>query len=326
MTIRASLRLDPAAEADRLCSEITRQVAELRRRGVVVAMSGGVDSSTCAALAARALGPGRVLGLMLPEREGGANDRDTAVGLAEQLGIDYLVEPIGSTLEAAGCYSRRDEAIHELVPGYGEGWRSKIGLGGGDRTKGRAGIVYYLTVQSPEGRTSEHRLSAAQLRQIMAATNFKQRVRKMFEYYHAERMHYAVVGTPNRLEYDQGFFVKGGDGLADIKPIGHLYKCQVIQLAEYLGVPEAIRTQVSTTATYSLPQTQEEFYFALPLAEFDVALAGYERGASPETVAAELGLDAERVAGVYRDIERRRETARYLHHVPSAPAANESRD
>ena len=76
---------------------------------------------------------------------------------------------------------------------------------------------------------------------MVAAANFKQRVRKMMEYYYADLLQYAVAGTPNRLEYDQGFFVKNGDGAADVKPIAHLYKSQVYQLAAYLGVPEEIR-------------------------------------------------------------------------------------
>jgi NAD+ synthase len=317
-TIRESLKIDPASETVRICDRVRTQVSDdLKRRGAVVAMSGGIDSSVSAALAARALGPERVFGLMMPERDGGAGDEGLATRWARTLGISYAVEPIGPVLEALGCYARRDEAIRRVVPGYGEGWRSKIGLSDGDAPAGLVGIVYYLTVQSPDGTTTKVRLPGDALRQIMAATNFKQRVRKTFDYYHADRLHYAVIGTPNRLEYDQGFFVKGGDGLADVKPIAHLYKSQVYQLAEFLGVPQEIRGQTSTTATYSLPQTQEEFYFSLPLLDFDLALAGYDRGLPPEAVAEEVGLPPSRLTAVYRDIERRRETARYLHHAPA---------
>ena len=143
--------------------------------------------------------------------------------------------------------------------------------------------------------------------QIVAATNFKQRVRKMMEYYHADRLNYAVAGTPNRLEYDQGFFVKLGDGAADVKPIAHLYKTQVYALAEYLGVPEEIRRRPPTTDTFSLPQTQEEFYFALPYAKMDLCLYGHNHGVPAAEVAAAAGSD--RGAG----------RARLQGHRPEAP-------
>jgi NAD+ synthase len=160
------------------------------------------------------------------------------------------------------------------------------------------------------------RLPAEEYRQIVAATSFKQRTRKMLEYYHADRLHYAVVGTPNRLEYDQGFFVKGGDGLADLKPIAHLYKTQVYQLAHELGVPAAVTARAPTTDTFSLPQTQEEFYFTLPSAQMDRVLYGHNAGADAGTVAAAVGLSPEQVEHAYRDIDRKRSTTRYLHAPP----------
>lgn len=311
--IRDSLRLDAAAVADAICDTLRRTVGEdLKRRGLVVAMSGGVDSSVCAGLAVRAFGAGRVFGLMMPERDSGKDDLAIAEEWARKLGIAYAVEDIAPVLEAAGCYARRDEAIRRVQPDYGPGWRSKIVLGD-DRLEGGLLSVYFLVVQSPSGETMRHRLPAEAYRQIVAATNFKQRVRKMLDYYHADRLHYAVVGTPNRLEYDQGFFVKGGDGLADVKPIAHLFKSQVYQLAEFLGVPDAVTGRAPTTATYSLPQTQEEFYFSLPPFDLDVALAGYDRGLPAAAVAAELGRTPETIEHVYQDIQRKRSTTRYLH-------------
>jgi NAD+ synthase len=136
------------------------------------------------------------------------------------------------------------------------------------------------------------------------------------EYYHADRLNYAVAGTPNRLEYDQGFFVKLGDGAADVKPIAHLYKSQVFALAEYLGVPEAIRSRTPTTDTFSLPQTQEEFYFALPYAKMDLCLYAKNHGVGAEEVGPVVGLTPEQVERVFRDIDQKRRTTQYLHARP----------
>src|SRR5260221_3517294 len=151
---------------------------------------------------------------------------------------------------------------------------------------------------------------------IVATTNMKQRTRKQLEYYHADRLQYAVAGTPNRLEYDQGFFVKNGDGAADVKPIAHLYKTQVYALAAHLGVPEEIRSRPPTTDTYSLEQTQEEFFFALPYDKMDLCLYARDRGIAPEDVAREVGITPEQVLRVFRDIDAKRKAARYLHEPP----------
>ena len=293
----------------------TQLDTRLRRRGFVVAMSGGIDSSVCAALAVRAVGPDRVFGLFLPERDSDPDSLTLATALARQLGIQSAIEDIAPVLEGAGCYRRRDDAVRMVLPEFGPGWRFKIVLPG-DRLNSNRLNVFSVVAESPEGVRHVRRLTAEAYRQIVAATNFKQRTRKMMEYYHADRLHYAVVGTPNRLEYDQGFFVKGGDGLADVKPIAHLYKTQVYTLAEALGVPANIRSRTPTTDTYSLPQTQEEFYFSLPTATMDAMLHAHDRGLDPATAASELGFSTEQVERSFREIEQKRATTRYLHLTP----------
>ena len=164
----------------------------------------------------------------------------------------------------------------------------------------------------PGGAQRTVRMPPAAYLQMVAATSFKQRVRKMMAYYHADRLGYAVAGTPNLLEYDQGFFVKQGDGAADFKPIAHLYKTQVFALAEFLGVPEEIRRRPPTTDTFSLAQTQEEFYFALPYRSMDLCLWAHDHQVAAAEVGAALGLTAEQVERVYRDIEAKRRVSRYL--------------
>ena len=307
-----SLDLDQCAST--IEAAIRRQVGELKRRGLVVGLSGGIDSSVVTCLAARALGPQRVQVLLMPERASSSESLTLGKLLASSLGTPTLVEDIAPTLDAAGCYARQTEAIRWLFPEYGEGWKNKISLPSilqSDRLN-----LSELTVESPAGERRTARMPLNVYLQLVAATNFKQRVRKMMEYYHADRLNYAVAGTPNRLEYDQGFFVKLGDGSADVKPIAHLYKSQVYALAEYLGVPEQIRQRQPTTDTFSLPQSQEEFYFAVPYRQMDFCLFGLNHGVPASEVAPVAGLTAEQVERVYRDIEQKRRTTAYLHARP----------
>ncbi|SNB46035.1 NAD(+) synthase [Geobacter sp. DSM 9736] len=309
------LRLDPERETERICSRMRAiMVNQLKRRGVVIGLSGGIDSSVTAALAVRTFGSDRVLGLEMPERHSSDDTLEYSGMAASSLGINTLREDISAILDALGFYRRYDDAIRMIIPEYGEGWKSKIVSSNVLENNGFT--LFSVVVQSPDGELIKQRLPLNCYLEIVAATNFKQRVRKMLEYYHADRLNYCVAGTPNRLEYDQGFFVKLGDGAADIKPIAHLYKTQVYQLAEYLGVPEPIRRRRPTTDTYSLDQGQDEFYFSLPYEKMDLCLYGKNNSVSPELVAPAVGLAPEQVRKVYRDIDTKRTTTRYLHLPP----------
>ncbi len=308
------LRFDEEAEVVRITAMIRAYVTRHKRKGAVVAVSGGIDSSVVAALCVRALGPERVLGLHLPESESADETVGLSRSLTDALGIDSVLEDISPVLAAAGCYRRRDDAIRRVVPDYGPGHRSKIVLP--SVVDSDALRLYSVVVQAPDGTQSTHRLTAEAYLEIVAATNFKQRTRKMLEYFHADRLNYVVTGTPNRLEYDQGFFVKLGDGSADVKPIAHLYKTQVYALAAHLGVPQEIQDRPSTTDTYSLPQSQEEFYFSLPYDRMDLCLFGKNNGLPVEDVAAATDLTVEQVNRVYRDIDQKRTSTQYLHLAP----------
>lgn len=311
----AALDIDPAVETDRITAMIRTALRDdLRKRGLVLGISGGIDSSVCAALAVRALGSKNVFGLFMPENDSDPQSLRLGQSVASTFGMDSITEDIGPSLAAMGCYERRDGFIRQVVPDYGPGWASKIVFDNALTTGGYN--ISSLVVRAPSGETSKVRLPAPVYLGIVAATNMKQRTRKQLEYYHADRLNFAVIGTPNRLEYDQGFFVKNGDGAADIKPIAHLYKSQVYQLAEYLGVPEEIRARPPTTDTYSLAQTQEEFYFALPYAKMDLCLYGLENGVAAADVGPAVGLSASQVEAVWSDIAAKRKVARYLHMPP----------
>ena len=311
----AALDIDPAVETDRITVMIRGALRDdLRKRGLVLGISGGIDSSVCAALAVRALGSKNVFGLFMPENDSDPQSLRLGQSVASTFGMDSITEDIGPSLAAMGCYERRDGFIRQVVPDYGPGWASKIVFDNALTTGGYN--ISSLVVRAPSGEISKVRLPAPVYLGIVAATNMKQRTRKQLEYYHADRLNFAVIGTPNRLEYDQGFFVKNGDGAADIKPIAHLYKSQVYRLAEYLGVPAEIRARPPTTDTYSLAQTQEEFYFALPYAKMDLCLYGLENGVAAAEVGPAVGLSASQVEAVWSDIAAKRKVARYLHMPP----------
>jgi NAD+ synthase len=312
---RDALALDAAAETERICSAVREQVLRrLRRRGAIVGLSGGIDSSVTVALCVKALGPNNVLGLLMPERESDPQSLDLGRLVAERLSVNSVLEDIAPMLAASGCYERRDGFIRRLVPEFGEGWSCKLAIV--NPLRGDGYNLTRLILQSPNGEQRTLRMPLEVYLGIVAATNMKQRTRKQIEYFHADRLNCAVAGTPNRLEYDQGFFVKNGDGAADFKPIAHLYKTQVYQLADYLGIPEEIRRRPPTTDTWSLAQTQDEFYFPLPYQEMDLCLYGMNNGIAAEDVAAAAKLTVAQVHLVWRDIEAKRKATRYLHEHP----------
>ena len=305
----------PAKEVDRIASAVRDQVlTQFKRKGAVVGVSGGVDSSVVAAICVRALGKDRVVALFMPESESAAENIELGRMLTERLGI----LPIGtgghySHSRRCGLHLSSTRRSHPaaLMPEYGEGYKCKITLP--DLLAEDRYAVFSVVVQSPTGDTKKVRLPLNAYLGILAASNFKQRARKMIEYYHADRLNFAVAGTPNRLEYDLGFFVKGGDGAADFKPIAHLYKSQVYQLAEYLDIPEEIRRRPPTTDTYSLAQSQEEFYFSMPLEQMDLCLYGREHSMEPGELAPVVGLTEDQVKRAYEMIDSKRKNARYLH-------------
>jgi NAD+ synthase len=310
-----ALRIDAAAVTQEIATAIREQVLRrLRKRGVVLGLSGGIDSSVTAALCARALGPDKVFAVLMPEQDSDPESLRLGRLMVEALGIRSAVEDVAPVLSAAGCYRRRDEFIRTLVPAFGPGWGCKVVIA--DALAGDGYNLTQLVVQSPDGAQQKLRMPLDVYLGVVAATNMKQRTRKGIEYYHADRLNYAVAGTPNRLEYDQGFFVKNGDGAADIKPIAHLYKTQVYQLATHLGIPEEIRRRPPSTDTWSLAQTQDEFYFSLPYDRMDLCLYGLNHAIPAAAVAPAADLTADQVERVWRDIAAKRRATRYLHEPP----------
>lgn len=311
---RRSLELDPAAEVERITSALKQHVlAGMRRRGGVLGISGGIDSTVVLGLAVRAFGPGNVVALMLPEKDSDPESEIFARKAAAYFGVEPLLEIITPVLDGFGCYPRRDEAIRRVVPEYdaAAGYKAKIVLPQNLLEEDTLNF-FSLTVITPQGEEISRRLPVRELNQIVAASNFKQRTRMAMLYYHAELRNLAVIGTANKNEHGQGFFVKWGDGGVDIQPVAHLYKTQVYQLAEYLGVPDEIRSRPPTTDTYSAPSTQQEFFFRLPFEVMDLLWYALEHGVPAADAAAVMGMEEIQVQRAYNDFVRKARTTDYL--------------
>ncbi len=313
---KTDIRIDAAAEAERIIGEMRRIVGQdLGKRGGVIGISGGIDSSVCLALSAKAFGPEKVLGVTMPESDSNPISAVLARKLARQYGVPYVVENMTAALAGFGAYRRRDEAMNKVFPEYDATYKAKIVLPSALGVKDRLN-VFLLTIISPEGEEKTERIPLKEFLQIVAASNFKQRSRMSMLYYHADRLNYAVIGTGNKNEHEQGFFVKYGDGGADIKPIANLFKTQVFQLAEHLGVPEEIRERTPTTDTYSAECTQEEFFFRVPFEVGDLIWYAMEKGVSADEISRELGISQEQVLHIQNDIKRKIRATEYLRSMP----------
>lgn len=310
------IRIDAGAEAERIVAQMRRVVGqEFGKRGGVIGISGGIDSSVCLALSAKAFGPERVLGVTMPESDSNPLSAILARKLALRYGVPYIVEDMTAALAGFGTYRRRDEAMKNVFPEYDSTYRAKIVLPSALGAKDQLN-VFQLKIISPEGEEKTERIPLKEYLQIVAASNFKQRSRMSMLYYHADRLNYAVIGTGNKNEHEQGFFVKYGDGGADIKPIAHLFKTQVFQLAEHLGVPEEIRKRTPTTDTYSAECTQEEFFFRVPFEVGDLIWSAMEKGIPVSEVARELALGEDQVLNIQNDIKRKIKATEYLRADP----------
>lgn len=305
------------SEAIRISENLKEDIFKvLKRKGAIIGISGGVDSSVTLGLAVKAIGSENVIGILLPEKDSSPESKEFALKLAEKFKIRTIEEDITGALDGFGCYARRDEAVANLFPEYNPvDFKMKIGIN-------QSGLnqflppVFSLTIVDRDGVEKSKKLPVKEYLQIVAASNFKQRCRMSMLYYHAERLHYAMIGTPNKHEVQQGFFVKHGDGGADIMPIAHLYKSQVYQLAEFLEIPKEIIERIPTSDTYSAEQTQEEFFFQMPFLEMDLIWYGMENGINAEIVANELNKSADEITLIYKNIERKRKTTEYLRMSP----------
>lgn len=312
---RNVLDIDCQVISNALSSFISKQLTNFKRDGIVIGLSGGVDSALCARLCVNAIGIERVVGLMLPERESASISLEYAKSESENLGIKNEIVDISSTIESLGGYNLRDKVIKQYFPEFRDGYKSKIVLPG-DILDRDSFNFFTLVIEDNMGNKRSTRLDNRGLRQIVASTNSKQRTRMLYLYRFAETHNYLVCGTTNRTENIQGYFVKYGDGGVDIEPIIQLYKSQVYQLAKFLGVSKEIIDREPSPDTFSLAVTDEEFYFRVPYDTLDLLLYAWEHNVPVAKACTVMGLDETQVRRVFRDFKAKYNITTHQRSMP----------
>jgi len=303
------------SEVNRICQFIEKHVKSMRKNGIIVGLSGGIDSALTAALCVEAVGKENVYGLVLPEKDSNNMSAIYAEKEAERLGIETKKIDITPTLEAFGTYEKRDAVIKSIFPEYNNEYKFKITLPQ-DLLQKDAFNFFTITIEERDGNFKSVRLKKDDLNGIVAATDTKQRTRMMHLYYYAELKNYLVCGTTNKSEVLQGFFVKYGDGGVDIEPLSHLYKMQVYQLAKYLGITGEIIKRKPSPDTFTCNLSDEEFYFRIPYDTLDLLLYAWENNVSFSKVCEVMDLKEEQVKRAFRDFISKYNATKHLRQLP----------
>jgi NAD+ synthase len=298
-----------------LRSFIREQVTVFKKKGVVLGVSGGIDSAVALTLCVQEFGKENVYGLLLPEKESAPSSRILGAEICESLGVSYEEVPISPILEALNIYEKKDQVLKRVCPEYDPEIHKTSLVLPNFLDQELLNVPYIRLIKDGE-TVAKHRLKAADYLELIGLQGVKQRSRMLVQYMYAEKMNYVVCGTTNKTEVVLGQYVKYGDGGVDLEPLADCYKTQIYALAKYLEVNEEIIKRPPSADTWSHYTTDEEFYWRMPMNIIDQLLYAREHKLSLELTEKNTGLPRDTIEKAWRHIARVKDTTEYIRAAP----------
>ena len=284
-----------------------------QKRGAVIGISGGIDSAVMAAICAKSIDPKQVLGIIMPEKESDPTSQILAKKVVEQYQIETKIIDITSILESFGVYSIKEQIVKEKFSNFNNNCKYRVTIP--SKISNSAGIPF-LEILDDKNKKYQFKISTSEFLTLIASSSIKHRVRMTLLYYYAEKNNFCVVGTTNKSEFLQGYFVKYGDGGTDLEPLTNLYKSQIYQIGEFLKVPNEILEKDASADIWSFNTSDEEFFYSVPYHIVDLILYARENNMTKSEIEKISNLSLEQIEKLLQFQNQKQVKSQHMREMP----------
>jgi len=297
-----------------ICKFIQDEISNnLQKKGVVFGLSGGIDSAVTAALCAKSFESEQILGLIMPEKESNESSKVLAKQVSKKFSFNTETINITKILESFGVYEKKENIVYEKFPEFNSKCKYRVVVP--PKLKNTIGIPF-LEILDQDNQIHKLKITSLDFLTLTASTSIKHRVRMTLLYYHGEKNNFSVIGTTNKSEYQQGYFVKYGDGGSDIEPLVNIYKSQIYQLGKFLEIPKEILVSKASPDIWSFSTSDEEFFYTVPYNIVDLILYARENKLSISDVQKISDLKIEDIENLFQMQNIKQIKSQHMREIP----------